>query len=280
MPEVTAFLIVTGLTILLVGMGVWRERQRYRAIQARLQAIRAQEQPLLLIGHVDAHWRIAPVWGIGTRWMRAIIAITHQDMIIYDRTKAVLEHFRCSHDQIRWFGRPKPYTSGHNDMWIHVETPRGWDIVQIRLYRDSMRDLVRMLKEVVDYELVVAYRRRRPYIHAGPVQAAPATQDIHGAWSLESPVHLYIMPRFLVIFQDKQIIRKFPLEQIQQIGALRRIDQPQANGLIRFQAGEEALAFALRDYETFAAQLAEAAKRTLEAPLERKQKGKDWDEDI
>jgi hypothetical protein len=90
------------------------------------------------------------------------------------------------------------------------------------------------------------------------------------------------MPRFVVIFQGKDILRKIALEGVQRIGGLKRIDQPGADGLVRFQAEEETFAFALKDHERFAEQLAEAAKRTLEAPLEQKQKGKDdeyeWDE--
>ena len=42
---------------------------------------------------------------------------------------------------------------------------------------------------------------------------------------------------------------------------------------------DESLAFAMNDYEVWAADLAEAAKRTLEEPVMRKGKGKDDDED-
>ncbi len=48
---------------------------------------------------------------------------------------------------------------------------------------------------------------------------------------------------------------------------------------MRFRAEEEPFAFALPDYEHFAQTLAEAAKRTLETPLEQKRKGKEYDDD-
>jgi hypothetical protein len=140
--------------------------------------------------------------------------------------------------------------------------------------------LVRALKQVAAPELVTAYRRQRPYVHSGPHNVRPATQDIHGAWALGDAFALYLMPRFLVILEDSRVLRKIPLEAIQQIGALRRIDAPQADGLVRFRAEEEPFAFSLPGYEAFAASLAEAAKRSLEAPLEQKQKGKeDYDDE-
>jgi len=51
------------------------------------------------------------------------------------------------------------------------------------------------------------------------------------------------------------------------------------DGLVRFNADDVTYAFALDEYETWAADLAEAAKRTLEDPVERKRKSKDDDED-
>jgi hypothetical protein len=87
------------------------------------------------------------------------------------------------------------------------------------------------------------------------------------------------MPRFLIILSSSTVLRKIPLVTIQQIGAFRRLDEPNASGLVRFRAEEETLAFALDNYEGFAASLAEAARRTLEAPVMQKQKKKDDEED-
>jgi hypothetical protein len=175
---------------------------------------------------------------------------------------------------MRWFGRPQKYSTGLNDLWLHFEIGDRWHLVKVRLYEGLMRDMVRGLKAIASDELVTAYRRRRPYIHEGPAAAQPATQDIHGAWTLDAPVTLYLMPRFLVILRDTLVLRKIPLEAVQEIGAFRRLDEPQAQGLVRFRAEEETLAFALDKYDGFAASMAEAARRTLEEPVMQKQKKK------
>jgi hypothetical protein len=69
------------------------------------------------------------------------------------------------------------------------------------------------------------------------------------------------------------------LATIQNIAALRRMEGGKPDGLVRFKAGETSYAFALDEYESWAADLAEAAKRTLEDPLERKRKSLDDAED-
>jgi hypothetical protein len=177
-------------------------------------------------------------------------------------------------DQLRWFGRPKKYHYGTNEMWLHVEQRGQWHLIRLRLARETMMDLVRALKQVAAPELVTAYRRQRPYIHQGPLVAHPATQDVLGAWSLGDPVSLYLMPRALVLLAGAQVQRVLPLEQIQQISAIRRLDQPGAEGLVRFEIAGEPFAYALPGHDTFAAALAEAAKRTLEDPVlwQRKKK--------
>ncbi|HEX2905981.1 MAG TPA: hypothetical protein VHO69_03930, partial [Phototrophicaceae bacterium] len=73
------------------------------------------------------------------------------------------------------------------------------------------------------------------------------------------------------------VLRTIPLAAVQQVGALQRLDEPDAAGLVRFRAEEETFAFALENHEALAEALATAAKRTLEDPLERKQKPKDDD---
>jgi hypothetical protein len=153
-------------------------------------------------------------------------------------------------------------------------------LVKLWLGQTQMMDFIRALKPMVDPDMVIAYRRRRPYIHYGPVQAQPAQQDIHGAWTLELTVSLYLMPRYLLILHDEAVQWLIPLASVQQISALRRLDAPQADGLMRFQTAEAQYAFALKDYEAFANALADAGKRTLEAPVMQKQKGKDgeWDD--
>jgi hypothetical protein len=272
------FLIVAAVTALLIW-AIQRSIRFQKVIAARMAAVHAQENPILVLPYWNQHCQTETINGLSSKWENSVLAVTATGIILFDRSWTVDESFRLSADNLRWFGRPQKYTNGENEIWLHLEQDGKWTILKIRLWRDSMQTFVRALKTVVDPQLVTAYRRQRPYIHAGPVKGQPATQDIHGAWSLEDPVTLYLMPRFLVILRSQIVLRKLPLESIQQIGALRRLDQPEAQGLVRFRAEEETFAFAVDNHEQFAGQLADAAKRTLEAPMERKQKGKDEDEE-
>lgn len=270
----SVFLLIAGLTLL-----SWRQLRRERAIAARLEQIAAAgEPPLLIINQADLRHECAYIGGISESARAGVLVLTPQRLTLYERTPEMREILSFAPEQLRWFGRPRKYTGGYNDIWLHIEQPPGWLLLKIRLYRTTMAGLVRALKAFAAPELVTAYRRRRPYIHAGPLKAAPAAQDIYGAWSLAQPVSLYLMPRFLVILGGETVLRTIPLEAVQQIGALRRLDVPGAQGLVRFRAEEETFAFALDGHEALAAALAEAAKRTLEAPVERKQKARDDDE--
>jgi hypothetical protein len=186
-------------------------------------------------------------------------------------------------EDLRWFGRPKPYTiSGKSytwkhEVWFHAERDGRWLMIQLTHYVGHVRDMIRAIKQVVPAEMVTAYRRQRPYIHYGPTTAQPATQDMHGTWTLGDAASLYLMPLYLVVLDGASVKRKIPLEIIQKVAAIRRLDQPQAEGLVRFEAGGEPLAYALPEHEKFAKALAAAARRTLEDPVDwqRKKKKKD-----
>jgi len=271
---------------LVIAAGYYQTR-RSRKIAERLAATLARgEPPLLTLNTTMLRGSVASIGGKSASLDQSILVLTPERCTLYERTPELRERFTFTPDQLRWFGRPHKYTSGYNELWLHVERADGWHLLRLRLYQTHMRDLVRAFKQVAPPELVEAYRRRRPYVHTGPVEALPAAQDIYGAWSLAAPVRLYLMPRSLVILNGTSVLRVIPLEAVQQVGALRRLDAPGAAGLVRFRAEEEAFAFALPAYESFAAALAEAAKRTLEAPLERKQKSRleddpeweDWQE--
>jgi hypothetical protein len=116
-------------------------------------------------------------------------------------------------------------------------------------------------------------------VHFGPVQVKPAEEDIYGAWTLSAPLALYVMPTALVLLDGERIVRALPMEQVQQVAAMRRIDQPNADGLVTFTIGEESFAFASKDYQALGQAIAEAARRSLEMPLMQKQKGKKDDEE-
>jgi hypothetical protein len=271
-----------ALFFLIMVLLILRAIRIQKALDARLAEVTARENPILTLKSWGYRAQIATVKGRASKPEGCIIVLTPSDIILYERKLTLDEMFRFKAHEIRWFGRPQKYSDGENEIWLHIERERTWQLLKIRLPRGAMQDFVRALKTIVTPELVTAYRRARPYIHAGSVRAMPAEQDIHGAWTLAAPVDLYLMPRFLVVLQGEVVLRKIPLEAVQQISALQRLDQPNAQGLVRFRAEEETFAFALDKHAEFAALLAEAAKRTLEVPfaaLERKQKNKLDDDD-
>jgi hypothetical protein len=271
-------LIFTGFIVLFV-LAIMGQIRHQEAILKRLDEIRAEVEAVEIINGWQLRYTLQTITDPSYRAGKGVIAVTRDTLIIYDRSRAVIEQFRYPLESLHWFGRPQKYKDGVNEIWLHLEDDGEWHLLAFHMNRGQMQAFVRALKLVTPPELVTAYRRRRPYIHVGPVNANPAIQDIYGSWTLSEPIRLYLMPRYLVILDDAHVLRKIPLENIQQIGALRRLDAPGSQGLVRFRAEEEAFSFALNDHESFAASLAEAAKRTLEAPIERKQKGKDDDED-
>lgn len=282
---------ILGLLIIAVffggiGYAVIRASLMTRAMQAfraHLETLRQTEPDLQSFGYHPNRLQIETINQRQAPPFSGTLTLSQKRLTLYrySRRQPVFEAvFSFTPDQLRWFGRPQKYTYGLNELWLHVEVDDQWKLVHVWLDRETMRLLVRGLKSFGVPELVIAYRRRRPYIHHGTVKARPATQDIHGAWMLGDAVSLYLMPRYVVILDEGTALRKIPLESIQQIGALKRLDQPRAQGLIRFRAEEETFAFAVDQHEQLAQALAEAAKRTLEAPLEQKRKGKDDDEDF
>jgi hypothetical protein len=212
------------------------------------------------------------------RWKPFVLLVTAHEIAIYPRPSSHDNRITFPVEQLRWFGRPEKYTQDMNEIWLHFQRGDQWNLLAIRLYYNDMTKLVRALKQVTTEEIVTAYRRRRPYVHVGPVIAQPASEDIYGAWQLDPPIALYLMPLHLVLMKDATVARTIPLRGIQQIAALRRLDQPEAWGIVRFSVGEETLGFAVEQYNELAESLAEAAKRSLEAPLERKRKAEDKDD--
>ena len=203
-----------------------------------------------------------------------VIALSPSRLALYPLNADLPPRVEFAPADLRWFGRPKKYSPNTNEIWLHVEHAGGWQRLELRFPRAQMQALVRALKEIATPEQVIAYRRRRPYIHAGPLPASPAAQDMLGAWVLGLPRSLYLTPSHLVVLDGAAVERAIPLEQVQKIAAVRRLDQPGTSGLVRFEVEGEALAFALEDYDTFAAALAEAARRTLEDPVAWQRKKK------
>jgi hypothetical protein len=214
-----------------------------------------------------------------------VVIIEQHGLTLYPRGQKLDQALFLPSGTLRWFGRPAKYHPGQNDLWLHFEIEGAWLLLQLRMSQYQAQKCVRAVKQIATPEQVKAYRRHRPYIHFGPVTAYPATQDLYGEWTVDSIAHdLYVMPNALVIFLADKVVRVLPLEQIQQIEALRRMDAPLADGVVRFKIGaadaaeREKLAFALEAFASLGEALAEAAKRSLEDPVMFKKK-KDDDEE-
>lgn len=275
MPAAIALILV----LLFVAFILWINYQirLSRATEALREQLIAQDPEIGFFRYGSD--RLTRIGGQATRWRSGVIALTPERITIYRRSLAMDEAFAFAPSELRWFGRPQKYQNGTNEIWLHVEREAGWLLLQIKLSRGAMQEFVRGLKPLVSAEINTAYRRTRPYVHYGPLRVQPAEQDIHGAWTLDTPIALYVMPLHVVLLRDAEVLRVLPLERIQQVAALRRIDRPDADGLASFNLDGEKFAFASKDYQALATAIADAARRSLEAPLLQKQKGKDEDED-
>lgn len=272
-----------ALLVLLAVIGgdvAWgaREVRLSRAAGALVKRLR-DDGALLVLAPYDASFRVSSIGGSAGGWRSGVVSITPEQITLYPRKSSLDEMVTYSFDGLRWFGRPVKYHSGRNEIWLHFEQAGHWHLIKLRLYRHRMAELVRTLKEIAEPALVTAYRRRRPYVHFGPVQVSPAEEDIHGAWTVDAPLTLYLTPLHVVLLRDGQVGRVIPLEGVQKVTAMRRIDRPTADGLAVFDVDGEALAFAAKDYEALAGAIAEAARRSLEEPLMQKQKSKKYDDD-
>jgi hypothetical protein len=215
------------------------------------------------------------------RWKACVLAIDENGFTVYPQSQKMDERLTFKREDLRWFGRPNKYAQGQNEIWLHFQEKDRWQLLELKTDYYQMQRLVRVMKKVATAEQVKAYRRRRPYIHYGPVEAYPAEQDIYGVWTVQPlPEHLYLMPYALIVLNMATIQRVISLEKIQQIEALRRMDAPTSDGVVRFKVDDETLAYTLADFATIGASLAEAAKRTLEDPVMVKKKKDDEDEDL
>jgi hypothetical protein len=267
-------------TAIMGGLGAWIAQQvtvfrATTAVHKRLQA----EGAALVLPPYSVAFRTQTLGQSETRWRYAVVALTSDGVAIYPRQRVMDDAIYLPYASLRWFGRPVKYHDGRNEIWLHYQLGDTWQVVKLRLNRYSMADLVRALKQFAAPELVTAYRRRRPYVHFGPVRVHPAEEDIYGAWTLSDPISLYVMPRYILLLDGERVLRLLPLEQTRKVAAARRIDQPDADGLATFEAVEDSFAFAGKDYQALAQAIAEAARLSLEAPLVQKQKGKKDDED-
>lgn len=284
---------MSGIVIVsLLGLSAWgvgaslRAGRRNRAARHLIGQLQAERQPLYCAASRGAWFQAETINGSRGPRRPFVVEVSAEQIAIYPVEGDAALALVIRPDELRWFGRPRKYRSGTNEIWLHAETAGEWRLIKLRLDQMQMRALVRALKAIASPEQTAAYRRRRPYIHAGPVTTHFATQDMLGAWALSDPLAIYLMPLCLVLLHGSRVRRTIPLDQVQSISAIDRLDAPGGAGLVRFEVNGEKLAFSLDDHRGFASLLGEAARRTLENPVEWQRKKKkldaegdgDWDE--
>ncbi|MEL6525651.1 MAG: hypothetical protein AAFQ07_08070 [Chloroflexota bacterium] len=276
--------MAAGLIALVSGAVGYYEVRRVAKI-AQLIARFEQMNPLYLS---DRWTQVQYIWqtprSTAVQWRRGILVVTDKRVAIYDYAPAPANDLpepiaTLPTDTLRGFWRPEKYTPGINEMWIHSEQRKRWYLLKVRLRQYEMQALVRAMKEISTEEQVTTYRRRRPYHHL-LTDGQPAKQTLTGAWELSDPLSLYIMPLMLVVMRAETVLETVELAHIQDIAALKRMEGGEPAGLVRFtivnpDETSEQRAFGIARYEEWAEILAEAAKRTLEEPVERKRKGKE-----
>lgn len=272
--------ILVGIGLLGLGGAIYASIRR----GARLQAFINSLAPVDSL-YVSRTWALAPYQvlkpGGKDRWRSGVLIVTHKRLALYDpfAKEGDAPLFHAQPDEIQGFWRPVKYRDDeYNELWVHTQIGLSWIILKVKLQKNEMLKLIRAMKAITTEEQVKAYRRR-PYIHRDPTVAYPAKQTLQGEWELYNAVKLYLMPLALVVLQDDAVKDVLPLAEMQQIAALRRMEGGEPAGLIRFEIGEARYAFALSNYEAWANDLAEAAKRTLEEPVQRKRKSKSDDEE-
>lgn len=246
--------------------------------------------------HMKYQTRVIGRAGSSSRWSAGVLAVFPDPALgvqLYPMNPPIEAVFTCSRADLRWFGRPQKYARAqYNEIILHAHTPgHEWHVTNIQLFYDDMMAFVRAMKHHATEAQIKAYRRQRPYIHYGPLTVQRGEQDIHGAWTLEPELlTLYLTPSHLVVLSRDRVREALPVNDLTRIEARRRLDADDGSGLARFVVGETSHAFATLDFEGLAAAIAEAAKRSLEEPLIRKQKKKadddgggegddDWDEE-
>jgi len=272
--------IYPALLLLLGGLGVGLYVAHKLRVYTRMGALFArlnQLNPLFCQWPIKCR-RIEVGERYPPRWQRSILVLTETDITVYPQSRNADKNWTFQPSDLRWFGRPTKYTySNNNELWVDFEVGGRWHILKVRTHQDEMMALVRAFKAIATEEQIKAYRRRRPYIRFGPIDARPAEQDSYGVWTLSATVQLFLNPFALVVMQQGRVTRTLPLLEIDKIAALERRDTPNADGLVRFRIQNKPLAFTLPGHEEFAKLLALAAKRSLEEPLLKKGKKEDLD---
>ncbi|GEM_PF-2103807 len=270
MEDLLWAMIVISLTAVVIFLGI----QNHNAVSARYRRLRPRHT---LFEDNLYNYSAIKIASPATKatWQNGFLFITSKQVVAYPKKLGNdTPLFDIAPHQIEGFWRPTKYEEGDNTLELHGNVDGKWTIIRAKMSKTRMFALVRALKQIVSEDITRAYRQRRPYIYREPETAQLAKQNIHGAWELEAPFRLYLMPSALVFLDEiNGVERMIPLRDILKIAALRRLDA-EKGGLVRFSLAStgETVAITVEDYEAWGKAIAIAARRTLEEPLIQKQK--------
>jgi len=262
-----------------------------RSLKRRRAQIAARDTYYATSARSFDHYRLQTI-GQGEpprRFEKCLFAVDEEYFTLVMHSRRMENAVLIPREMLCWFGRPEKYQPNHNEVWIHLDGESYWIKLELRLSLYHAQRLIRALKQIATPEQITAYRRHRPHVHYGPVEARGATQDLYGVWTVAPrQLLLYLMPAALIVFEGQQIVRRFPLEQIGSIEVMRRADAPTENGIVRFtskppggSARGEVISYTLADHVEFGVNLSEAARRWLEEPPifygKHKDDEDDWD---
>jgi len=268
-----ASFVITIVGGLALNVYLKRYNRRYQQFRSTL----VKQRPSYLSSYIAYEWA-AVGKTVDKHWQGCTFMVTAKGIAIYRSGELLLT---IQKHELRGFWRhPNDYIK-RNELWIHAQIDLTWSILKVSYSKQGKNRLFRAISAISTEEQRKAHHRPPPYIHRGPTKAFPAQQSLTGEWEMGDAIRLYLMPLYLVIFAGDEVQRTIDLSKIQEIAALKRMEGGNPAGLIRFRSDEEDFAFALNNYEAWANDLAEAAKRSLEEPVIRKRKGKDdeWDWD-
>ncbi len=282
-------LVILTVTCALMVLLIWYGLRQARLHQERIKRLRP---PNTAFTEYSMGIRVAHPShpAESSDWTKAILFVSNKHIVAYPSKapkgsdEPLISLFG---HEIEGFWRPKKYEDGINGIEIHANASGQWTILRAKLTKSRMQALVRALKELVDDDIVRAYRQRRPYVYHPPDTAYLATQDLYGMWHYETPFKLYLTPATLVFLTDDDVVQRvIKLRDIQNIRVLEPGDSDIENGLIGFTLSStlEDVAVVVENTESWSTSIAAAARRTLEEPVTRKGKALDdeleWDTDF
>ena len=186
---------MSGVVIVsLLGLSAWgvvagvRADRRNRRARSLIDRLRNERQPLYCVASSATWFQVETVSGSRSPRRPFVVEVCEDCLTLYPLDREAAPEVVVRPENLRWFGRPRKYHPGTNEIWLDVEIDGEWRLIKVRLTETHMRGLVRALKEIASEEQISAYRRRRLGDHFDPSRTP--RRDMLGAWTLSEPLAL------------------------------------------------------------------------------------------